>query len=713
MIKKFNYCLIGFFMALTCTVHYGAIFLLPIYIYYISKTLKNIIYFGVSGLLSIGIFNMDKILFFCLIIASAIFLSISCSLLKNKLSTLCSYVIISLLIVVFNLFIFFLLYKDIEVIHKILLSLISGMFFVLLSLDDLSIFKGVVPISFTYVIKTASLIALLGSSDLTVYSIPFILILSVYFVMYFSRTTQGFIALLYDLIVFFYLHFIIKNELSYVVLVIGLFYYYKSIFMFIFSNVFLLSLLIYNSFESATIILIISLETIIFEIISILLIDKTLFKKHSKKEINYILEDISRKDLNTFSNFLEFFSFSFKDGDNYTESVGKAIKAIKEKHCDTCKLRQECFVENKYKLHNYFKKILEKEPLDINFKRYCTSINSISQTAANMYVTMKNIQTESQSIMLGIITSMSRIISIYNNEQASKKTINANKIHDFEEGILSLNETIEKINYIRLYEDDFYIEVHIQKSIFIDTNIVKRITDHAFNIPCQVKLESNKTDTFLKIIPFTKLTIEFGYGNLASKKNDMCGDNYLIKTYDNGHFAAVISDGMGKGYVAYNDSKRAIETIDAISGCSLNPQVNLEIINTLYMLQGYTERYSTIDYLDINRINSVATFYKLGATTSYIFRQLSNVIKIENKSLPLGVEEDITFEQYILQSGDLIIMSSDGIIENVLNEQALMSLINEIKHENPQKIVYELLEYVLHTAVKTRDDMSVIVLKVK
>ena len=42
-----------------------------------------------------------------------------------------------------------------------------------------------------------------------------------------------------------------------------------------------------------------------------------------------------------------------------------------------------------------------------------------------------------------------------------------------------------------------------------------------------------------------------------------------------------------------------------------------------------------------------------------------------------------------------------------------MLFLYQIKDENPQKIVYELLNYTNKQKLKTKDDMTLIVLKVK
>lgn len=58
-------------------------------------------------------------------------------------------------------------------------------------------------------------------------------------------------------------------------------------------------------------------------------------------------------------------------------------------------------------------------------------------------------------------------------------------------------------------------------------------------------------------------------------------------------------------------------------------------------------------------------------------------------------------------------MSSDGIFENLIDENKLQDYIQSIKNLPPQRIVYELLNYTINNKIKTKDDMSIIALKIQ
>ena len=77
------------------------------------------------------------------------------------------------------------------------------------------------------------------------------------------------------------------------------------------------------------------------------------------------------------------------------------------------------------------------------------------------------------------------------------------------------------------------------------------------------------------------------------------------------------------------------------------------------------------------------------------------------------INEEVDMNLYNLDSGDLILMSSDGIFENIENTSDFESFINSIKNYPPQRIVYEILNYTLSHKIKAKDDMSIIALKIQ
>ena len=125
------------------------------------------------------------------------------------------------------------------------------------------------------------------------------------------------------------------------------------------------------------------------------------------------------------------------------------------------------------------------------------------------------------------------------------------------------------------------------------------------------------------------------------------------------------------------------------------------------------EKFSTLDFVEIDKRTGEMLLYKAGATFTYIIKETGEMIKIENENLPFGLNELVISKKINLDNQDLIIMASDGIFDNIVNVSDFETFINSIKNFDPQKISYELLNYARHTDLISKDDMSVIALKIK
>ena len=113
-------------------------------------------------------------------------------------------------------------------------------------------------------------------------------------------------------------------------------------------------------------------------------------------------------------------------------------------------------------------------------------------------------------------------------------------------------------------------------------NIINELTifiENSFKLHCQIEQLFSDEGVILTVIPKHKIHIKYGYGSLSSSQTELCGDNHLIKSYQNGHFLAAISDGMGKGFLAFEDSRRVLEALDSLCYCSTSISTNVEILN--------------------------------------------------------------------------------------------------------------------------------------
>lgn len=194
----------------------------------------------------------------------------------------------------------------------------------------------------------------------------------------------------------------------------------------------------------------------------------------------------------------------------------------------------------------------------------------------------------------------------------------------------------------------------------------------------------------------------------------MSGDNYSFYEADTGKLVAILSDGMGSGEMACRDSGRVIEMMERLLEAGFGKESAVQMINGALAAAGQEQNLSTLDICSIDLYTGECEFVKAGAACTYIKRgQLVDRLSAQN--LPLGVFQQIEPEiiHRTLQSGDYVIMLSDGVLDALsqgLGEEVLPEIIGRMEYTNPNEIANQILTYCIKQSKgQIRDDMTVLV----
>lgn len=197
------------------------------------------------------------------------------------------------------------------------------------------------------------------------------------------------------------------------------------------------------------------------------------------------------------------------------------------------------------------------------------------------------------------------------------------------------------------------------------------------------------------------------------------GDSYTMMELGKGKYALAISDGMGNGLRAREESMETLRLLKQILQTGISEQVAIKSINSILSLRTTDEIFATLDLAIINLHDATLRSLKIGSSPSFIKRG-REVIQIAANNLPIGIIEHVELETVTeqLQAGDLLIMMSDGIFEGpkhvINNDLWLHRKIKDMKTDDPQEIADLLLEEVIRSEMGViRDDMTVVVAKVK
>lgn len=202
---------------------------------------------------------------------------------------------------------------------------------------------------------------------------------------------------------------------------------------------------------------------------------------------------------------------------------------------------------------------------------------------------------------------------------------------------------------------------------------------------------------------------------VAVKENEeVSGDNYSIYQTDRGKLTMLLSDGMGSGKKANEDSRMVVELMEKLLDSGFRPEMAVQMINSSILVGGGEQNMSSLDMCQIDLRTGVGEIIKIGGASTYI-KRAHLVEQISERNLPLGIFKEIETRPIIrqLMDGDYIFMLSDGIRDGLadgIGEEALSEMIGRMSLENPKEMASHILNYVIRESKgRIRDDMTVLV----
>lgn len=205
-----------------------------------------------------------------------------------------------------------------------------------------------------------------------------------------------------------------------------------------------------------------------------------------------------------------------------------------------------------------------------------------------------------------------------------------------------------------------------------------------------------------------------GVAKIGKGCDKISGDNFSLLELSGGKQGAILSDGMGAGKTAFQESAMVVEVLEELLNAGFPKETALQMLNTAMVMGREEVRFSTIDMSFFDLYTGQCEIVKAGASTTFI-KYKDKVERIKSTSLPMGVVSKLELDSTVrqLQDGDLVIMLTDGVMDALPIEEQdfLMQLIIEgMQLHNPKEIAHHILEQVLECSGQVPlDDMTVLV----
>ena len=195
--------------------------------------------------------------------------------------------------------------------------------------------------------------------------------------------------------------------------------------------------------------------------------------------------------------------------------------------------------------------------------------------------------------------------------------------------------------------------------------------------------------------------------------NKISGDSYMYENFGNGQTFIAISDGMGNGELAHQESSEALKILKCLLSFNIPVKTAIQTLQQLKQHSNENERFFSLDVCMIDRERQRATFYKKGATPTFLVRN-QQIELINLAQLPVGVmsDQDVDHVTLSLEEDDVLIMCSDGIVEQYVDLEELKQVILNQMGKLPKHIAKNILQStVTKHKGKIKDDMMVLVIE--
>jgi len=251
-------------------------------------------------------------------------------------------------------------------------------------------------------------------------------------------------------------------------------------------------------------------------------------------------------------------------------------------------------------------------------------------------------------------------------------------------------------------------EVADMLSVLMDNRLLAGVTS-----PYKV----DKEKRFFLFVEEPGFMVLPGYARATRENEVISGDNYSIVESVKGQFTLLLSDGMGSGEKACEDSEKVLDIMEKLLEAGYDIPTAISLLNNALSTAEEEQNMSTLDVCSLDLYTGMCRFRKVGAAASFL-KSNSYVEKISMNTLPLGIFQSLETQVVTreLIENDYIILVTDGVIESLEAggyEEMLCSYIEDMQETNPGEMAKRILQLAIRcSGGRIMDDMTVVVLGV-
>lgn len=415
--------------------------------------------------------------------------------------------------------------------------------------------------------------------------------------------------------------------------------------------------------------------------------------------------------------------------------VNSMVEQIADKVCFTCENRNRCWADELYHTSNSFIELLAKiesvgnisaADIPVSLQKKCLRPHELTRQTNNVFEIFRinsrwrSKLSNSRMVLAEQVRGVSTVVNNMIGDAIDVIELKSDNERIIEEALLSEGLKFSEVFLVKNSKDRVEIIIYIETLDLNEINIgsytsaVGAVLDRKL---CTSNLSGAKTSEGIyqiRLVEEEKFALKTAVAKLS--RDEISGDNYTFGEIGGGRYLVGLSDGMGSGAIASNESKATISLLEKFMEAGFDRDTTIKAINSVLILGNGEERFATIDMSVIDLYSGLGEFVKIGAAPTYI-KTNSSVEVLKSSSIPVGILDSVDFETNIvsLENGDMVVMVSDGVSDanNDFKGDWVTRTLAEYDSGNPKDVA----EYLLKKAKsfvseEDADDMTVIVSKI-
>lgn len=415
------------------------------------------------------------------------------------------------------------------------------------------------------------------------------------------------------------------------------------------------------------------------------------------------------------------------------------LSQVTEKTCQKCFMKERCWQKEFAKTYTLMEGLKDSlsegrspsQYLINQFGNYCVKSKKVIETmkeemsffSANRK--LKKQVTESKRLVADQLHGVSEVMDDFAKEIMKERKHHEKQELEIIHALKKIGIEIENLEIYQLEKGNIDIEMTVS---FYDyrgegAKLIAPVLSDILNEMIVVKQEEFSPFPngycYLVFGSAREFIVDVGVAHAAKGGGLISGDSYKLIELGYGKYAMAISDGMGNGKRAREESEETLRLLQQILQTGIPEKVAIKSINSILSLRTTDEMFATLDLAVINLHNAHVRFLKIGSTPSLIKRD-EEILNISASNLPIGIipQFDVEIVNKQLKAGDYLFMMSDGIFEGPKHVENIdmwfKRKIQKMQTKDPQAIADLILEEVIRSQSGIiEDDMTILVAQIK